>query len=37
VFIVVFEEHRPIKMAMKKLRRRLTGQPLVTHKESLMY
>ncbi len=37
VFIVVFEEHRPLKMAMKKLKRLVTGQPLVTHKESLMY
>ena len=37
VFIVVFEEHRPLKMAAKKLRRLLTGKPLVTHKESLMY
>ena len=37
VFIVVFEEHRPFKMATKKLKRLLTGKPLVTHKESLMY
>lgn len=37
VFIVVFEEHRPLRMALKKTRRLLTGQPLVTHKESLMY
>ncbi|MEP5763446.1 MAG: 2OG-Fe(II) oxygenase [Halieaceae bacterium] len=37
VFIVVFEEHRPLKMAGKKLRRLLTGQAPVTHKESLMY
>lgn len=37
VFIVVFEEHRPLKMASKKLKRLVTGKPLVTHKESLMY
>jgi hypothetical protein len=37
VFIVVFEEHRPVKTALKKVRRFLTGKPLVTHKESLMY
>ncbi|MEE4660124.1 MAG: 2OG-Fe(II) oxygenase [Halieaceae bacterium] len=37
VFIVVFEEHRPLKMAGKKLKRLLTGKPLVTDKESLMY
>jgi hypothetical protein len=37
VFIVVFEEHRPFKMAVKKFRRLFTGKPLVTHKESLMY
>jgi hypothetical protein len=37
VFIVVFEEYRPLRMAMKKLKRLLTGQQLVTHKESLMY
>lgn len=37
VFIVVFEEHRPLKMAAKKFRRLLSGKPLVTHKESLMY
>ncbi len=37
VFIVVFEEHRPVKMAAKKLKRLLSGKPLLTHKESLMY
>ena len=37
VFIVVFEEYRPLKMLLKKLKRRLTGQSLVTHKEGLMY
>jgi hypothetical protein len=37
VFIVVFEEHRPMKIAAKKFKRLITGQPLVTHKESLMY
>ncbi len=37
VFIVVFEEHRPLKMAAKKFKRLVTGKPMVTHKESLMY
>ncbi len=37
VFIVVFEEHRPVKMWTKKLKRLLTGKQMVTHKESLMY
>ncbi len=37
VFIVVFEEYRPVKMALKKLKRLLSGKPAVTHKESLMY
>jgi len=37
VFIVVFEEHRPLKMALKKLKRLLTGKPMLTQKESLMY
>ena len=37
VFIVVFEEHRPLKVAVKKIKRLVTGKPLVTHKESLMY
>ena len=37
VFIVVFEEHRPLKVAAKKFKRLVTGKPLVTHKESLMY
>lgn len=37
VFIVVFEEHRPLRMALKRARRLLTGKQLVTHKESLMY
>lgn len=37
VFIVVFEEYRPVKMAGKKLRRLLTGKELVTEKERLMY
>lgn len=37
VFIVVFEEHRPLRMAVKKLRRLLTGAELVTEKERLMY
>lgn len=37
VFIVVFEEHRPLRMAAKRLRRLLTGQQLVTDKERLMY
>lgn len=37
VFIVVFEEHRPLRMALKKTKRLLTGKQLVTQKESLMY
>ena len=37
VFIVVFEEHRPLHMATKRLRRLVTGKQLVTDKESLMY
>jgi len=37
VFIVVFEEYRPMRMAIKKLRRLLTGAQLVTDKERLMY
>ncbi len=37
VFIVVFEEHRPLRTLVKKSRRLLTGKELVTHKESLMY
>jgi hypothetical protein len=37
VFIVVFEEYRPLRMAMKKTRRLLTGSKLVTEKERLMY
>ena len=37
VFIVVFEEYRPLRMTIKKARRLLTGKEMVTHKESLMY
>ena len=37
VFIVVFEEHRPLRMVAKKFRRLLTGAELVTDKERLMY
>jgi hypothetical protein len=37
VFIVVFEEHRPLRMAVKKARRLLKGSKLVTEKERLMY
>jgi len=37
VFIVVYEEHRPARMAAKKFRRMLTGSELVTDKERLMY
>ena len=37
VFIVVFEEYRPLRMAFKKLRRLLTGKKMVTDKERLMY
>jgi len=34
---VVFEEYRPLRIAMKKARRLLTGAELVTQKERLMY
>ncbi|MFT4613052.1 MAG: hypothetical protein ACI9NT_000186 [Bacteroidia bacterium] len=37
VFIIVFEEHRPIRTAVKIAKRFVTGKTLVTHKESLMY
>ena len=37
VFIVVFEEHRPVHMAWKRFKRRLADKPPVTHKEGLMY
>lgn len=37
VFIVVFEEYRPWRTALKKARRLLTGAKLVTDKERLMY
>jgi len=37
VFIVVFEEHRPLKMAWKQARRMVRGKERITHKESLMY
>lgn len=37
VFIVVFEEYRPLRSTVKKAKRLVTGKPLVTHKESLMY
>jgi hypothetical protein len=37
VFIVVFEEYRPLRMMIKKLKRLLTGKEPVTHKEGLMY
>ena len=37
VFIVVFEDYRAVRVAKKKLRRLLTGQPLVSEKERHMY
>lgn len=37
VFIVVFEEHRPLRMLAKQARRLVTGKQLVTDKERLMY
>jgi hypothetical protein len=37
VFIVVCEEYRPLRMALKRTRRLLTGSELVTQKERLMY
>jgi len=37
VFIVVFEEHRPLRTALKKARRLAAGRERVTEKEKLMY
>jgi hypothetical protein len=37
VFIVVFEAHRPLRTALKKVKRAVQGKPLVTEKEQLMY
>jgi hypothetical protein len=37
VFIVVFEEHRPLRMLTKQARRLVTGKQLITDKERLMY
>ena len=37
VFIVVFEERRPLRLALKRLRRLALGKPLVTQKERVMY
>ena len=37
VFIVVFEDASPRKMFVKRVRRLLTGKPLVTEKERAMY
>ena len=37
VFIVVFEEHRPMRMLAKQARRLVTGKQRVTDKERLMY
>jgi hypothetical protein len=37
VFIVVFEEHRPVRMLAKQARRLVTGKQRVTDKERLMY
>lgn len=37
VFIVVFEDYRPRKMLLKRVRRLLRGQPPVTEKERAMY
>ncbi len=37
VFIVVFEEYRPLRMLAKQARRLVTGKQLVTDKERLMY
>jgi hypothetical protein len=34
---VVYEEHRPARMAVKRLKRLVTGKQLVTDKERLMY
>jgi hypothetical protein len=37
VFIIVFEDYRPLRMFVKKAKRLLTGKPMVTEKEGLMY
>lgn len=37
VFIVVFEARRPLRMAVKKIKRGLRGKPLATEKERLTY
>ncbi|MFV8817804.1 2OG-Fe(II) oxygenase [Haliea sp. E17] len=37
VFIVVFEAHRPLRLASKRLKRILSGKPPVTDKERMMY
>jgi hypothetical protein len=37
VFIVVFEEHRPLRMLVKQARRLVTGKQLITDKERRMY
>ena len=37
VFIVVFEEYRPLQLLFKKLGRLLTGKPVSNAKESLTY
>jgi hypothetical protein len=37
VFIVVFEDTHPRRMLLKRVRRLLTGRPLVTEKERAMY
>ena len=37
VFIVVFENYQPMRVARKKVRRLLSGQPLVNEKERHMY
>jgi hypothetical protein len=37
VFIITYEEYRPLHMAKKRIRRLLTGAELVTDKERQMY
>ena len=37
VFIVVYEDYRPGKILLKRVRRLIRGQPLVTEKERAMY
>ncbi len=37
VFIVVFEEHRPLRTTIKRVQRLLKGKPMITEKEKQLY